>query len=154
MSAHFFPHIQRVFAYAQHFGIWGWNYMLQLNWSNSVSSKDRNLTVPSSPPHLHSHSFSLVQAFGSGSCHLLGQASFQARQKPACLSAVLGLWWAGSFRTRGARLLPVHPACNISMSFFFFLILLLLLFSPQSSEFFWAQLKMHWWFATGFTKPS
>lgn len=94
--------------------------MLQLNSSNSVSSKERNLTLPSSPPHLHSHSFSLVQAFGSGSCHLLGQASFQARQEPACLSALLGLWWAGSFRTHGAMLLPVHPACNISMSFFFF----------------------------------
>lgn len=82
--------------------------MLQLNWSNSLSSKERNLTLPS-PLQLHSPSSSLVQAPGSGSCHLL----CQAWQEPASFSAVLGWWQAGFFRTYGAMLWPSHPEHNI-----------------------------------------
>ena len=82
--------------------------MLQLNWSNSQSSKERNLSLP---PASYS---CLVPPLPL--CEALALARLSAPcfwQEPACFSAVFGWWQMGSFRTRGASLSSLYPECNI-----------------------------------------
>lgn len=125
------------------------------SWTHLTQCHQRRETWPFPPPH----PICTVTLFPW--CKPLALAVVTSLARPAFrpgrnLPASLLCWGCGGLVPSGLMeqcsylcILHVTSQCP-----FFFLILLLLLFSPQSSEFFWAQLKMHWWFATGFTKPS
>lgn len=140
MSAHFLPQIQLIFHVCPAFCFF---FVLE-DEITCYSWTDISLTVIKTWPFLpatYSFTVPLLPL-----CKLLALTLVTSFSRPLlvfCCSAVLGFWQAGFFRTYGAELLPLHPEYNVqNILLWWWWWWWSWLFSPQSTKFFWAQLKV------------